>query len=155
MLTASLKRELELSIESTLMLADPETPVPILAQRIYDSDPKLMEKCQRLWALERIAWMLYRNRQRQRLKNQDQFRLPGFEILPRLVTLKDGTRKLIRFATLGELEQYRTVLGRKNRAKMDELERLIAFVKKHAGDRRNVTVDDALQAKEKSEQPKW
>jgi hypothetical protein len=137
------------------MLADPETPVPVLAQRVYDADPPLMAECQKHWALERIAWMLYRNRQRQRMKNHDQLRLPGFELLPRLVTLKDGTRKLIRYATLAELEQYRNVLGTKHKAKIAELERLIALVKSFAGDRRNVTVDDALVAQEKAQQPKW
>ena len=151
MLTTTLQRELEITIESALMLAEPDTTVPVLAQRIYDSSPELMAQCEKYWALERIAWMLYR-RKRRLLARRNQLTLPGFENLPRLLTMRDGTRKNIKAATLPELLEYREVMTKNNRSKLEDLDRLISLVSKHSRRHPRITVMEAIEAEQEKQQ---
>jgi len=151
-LSATLSRELEVTIETALMLAEPDITVPKLAERIYDSEPKLMAECQRLWALERIRWILYRKRQRIAAKNQ--LRLPGFENLPRLITMEDGRRRILKNATLDDLREYRAVLMKGRTDKIEALDRLIALVSKHSKreKKRLITVEEAIAAERKDQE---
>jgi hypothetical protein len=151
-LTATLKKELEITIETALMLAEEGTTIPALAERIYNSEPQLMGECQRLWALERIRWILYRKKQRIASKNQ--LRLPGFENLPRVITMKDGRRRVLKNATLDDLREYRTVLVNANNDRIEALDRLIALVSKYSKreKKRLITVEEVITAERKSQE---
>lgn len=137
---AQLNREVEITLETALMLA-PDTPVSELARQIYTTEPGLVAQVQKEWVIERFIWMLHRRRQR--IKNQDQLILPGFELLPRRITFIDGSRGRLRGATLKELLEFRKALinqpialQNKLIARMDRklaaLDRLIELVRSYS-----------------------
>jgi len=130
----ALTRELEITLETALMLS-PETPVSILAGKIYDSEPALVAQIQREWIVERLVWML--RRKRQRIKNQDQLILPGFQVLPRRLSMIDGTRLQLRSARLLELLEYRKLLVQRRDARIETLDKLIELVKAYAKEKKD------------------
>ena len=125
----ALRRELEITLESALMLS-PDTPIPTLAARIYDNDRALIEQFQRDWIIERLTWMMYRRRQVSR--NQDQMILPGFESLPRRLNMTDGKRVPLRRANLESLAEYRKVLLARRDRRLETLDRLIDLVRQYS-----------------------
>lgn len=141
-MTAALKRDLEITLETALMLAEPETPIPALAVRIYDSETKLMAEVGRIWIIERITWMLYRKRQSS--TSSRQLCLPGFELLPQRITLKDGTRRALRSATLPLLVEFREVLSRRRTARFHAVERLITLVAEYDKNHPDITVGEVI-----------
>jgi hypothetical protein len=141
-MTATLKRELEITLETALMLAEPDTSIPALAERIYNSEPRLMAECQRVWALERITWMLYRRQQTATASRQ--LCLPGFENLPQRITLKNGTRRALRSATLPLLIEFRDVLSRRRTARFHAVERLITLVAEYDKTHPDITVGEVI-----------
>ena len=62
--TKTQNRDLEITLETALLLAGPETSIPELAERIYDSEPELVAQLQRAWMVERFTWLLYRRHRR-------------------------------------------------------------------------------------------
>jgi hypothetical protein len=128
-MTAELIRELELTLEAALLMAEPETSVRTIAERLYDSESVLMEKIGRSLVVERIVWMLYRKRQRFTAANQ--LCLPGFEGLPARITMKDGTRRALRSATLELLQEFREVLLKRKGPRLRAVEKLIVLVSEY------------------------
>ena len=141
-MTAALKRDLEITLETALMLAEPDTPIPVLAQRIYDSDPTLMAECQHIWALERIIWMLYRKQQA--ATSSRQLCLPGFENLPNRITMKDGRRRALRSATLVHLIEFREVLAKRRTARYHAVVKLIALVAEYDKTQPDIQVGEVM-----------
>jgi hypothetical protein len=148
MLAPALKRELEMVIETALMLAQPGSPVPEIAERLYDSEKALMEQIQRPLIVERLTWMM--NRRRQYLPSQDQMMLPGFPKLPERVTLLDGRRPRLWDATLPQLKQFRKVLMKRRAPRLKIIERLIDFMAPYAVKHPNIRVGQVVRAEAKS-----
>lgn len=141
-MTAELTRELELTLETALLMAEPETPVKTIAERLYDSERVLMEKIARSLVIERIVWMLYRKRQRFTAANQ--LCLPGFEGLPARITMKDGTRRALRSATLELLQEFREVLLKRKGARLLAVEKLITLVAEYDKTHPAITVGEVI-----------
>lgn len=142
MLKATLLRDLEITIESALMLS-PDVPTAALAERIYDSDPELMERIQRTWVIERLVWMI--NRRRSRVSQGNQLPLPGFEKLPRRMVIKGGKRVALRYATVKQLRQYRGALWKKRDSRIEVVDRLIELVAGYASEHPGITVEEVMQ----------
>lgn len=143
-MTTSLKRDLEITLETALMLAGPDTPIPALAATIYDSEPTLMGEVGRIWIIERLTWMLYRRRTN--VPSEKQLVLPGFTNLPRRMTLKDGSRPFLMQGTLKDLQEFREVLLKRRPARLRAVERLIELMGEYAKLRAGITVAEVMLA---------
>ncbi len=141
MLTSGLKRDLEITIETALMLVEEGTSLQRLAERIYDSEPHLMEQLRRPWMTDRLLWLL--SRKRQHMASADQLALPGFEGLPRRLTLKDGRRVALRKANLKQLKEFRAALTRRNK-QLESLNRLIVRVAEYERKTPGITVGEVI-----------
>jgi hypothetical protein len=141
-LTKALSRELDITLESALMLAEDGTPIPALAERIYDAEPALVAQVQRPFVVERFTWMLYRRQQRAASGNQ--LPLPGYESLPRRIELKDRKRGALRAAGLQELLQYRQILVVRRDKRLEVLDRLIELMRAYAKPGKTMSVADVM-----------
>ena|SRR6202790_1322746 len=166
MLTPTLRQELETTLETTLLMASKGTPMLELAERVYESEPELMSKVQKLLVLDRLVWMISRIRQTIPSvdSGQAQLLLPGFDLLPRRLPLR-GRRVDLTRARLSELRKYRQILfSRFNERKakivakdpssdpkIAILDRLITLVSQYSAEKRGITVAAAMAA-EKAKQ---
>ncbi len=168
MITAEVKLKLETAIETVLFMASKGTPLMELAKRIYADERELISQVQESWILDRLVWMLSRRRQAippvDSQEAESQLMLPGFERLPRRLTI-GGRRTALHLATLAQLKEYRNILLRQiidaMKATKDPLEdprivaldKLIALVSRYAAKKsnRSITVADVMIA-EKAKQ---
>lgn len=147
--------QLRLVLENALILAPPDASILAIAERVYDSEPQLMARLRRPWMVERIVRMLGRRQSRQ--IPEKQLPIPGFEELPRrIVTTKEPPagktkpRKIwLKDATLQQLLEYRKVLVKLRDVRLEDLDKLIAFMRAHVGKRRKVTVGMVVAEQEK------
>lgn len=142
MITSILKRDLEITLETALMLVEDGTPLQQLAERIYNAESQLMSQLQRPWMVERLVWML--SRKRQHIVSANQLRLPGFEDLPRRLTMKDGRRVALRNANLEQLKEFRNVLLARRNKRLESLNRLIACVAEYEHKTPGITVGEVI-----------
>ena|ERR1700679_2993935 len=143
-LTATVKQELEITLETALMLAEPGTSVPALAERVYDSEPELMEKIKRAWIVKGLKWMLYRKQRN--VPADDQLTFPGFPKLPRRMTLKNGSRPFFMQGNFKQLTEFRDVLLKRRGARLEIVERLIVLMAPYVEERAGITVAEVLLA---------
>jgi hypothetical protein len=153
-------QELELALETALMM-NPKTPIPILAERLYDSETDLVEFYRKPWMVDRFKWLLYRHKQRAAIKAQSQ-EMPGYNLtlpgcegiekLPIRITLKNGKRPELRSSTLAELKQFRAVLLARRDARIKVLDCLIALVAEYATQNQKITVADVIAAERKKQE---
>jgi hypothetical protein len=144
MLTPSLKHELEIVTETALMLSEPDISIQKIAERIYDSEPALMEQIRRPLAIERLMWLM--NRLRQHTPSQKQMVLPGFPNLPRRITLKNGKHPLLMASNMRKLQEYRDVLLKRGRARLTIIEKLIKFMAPYTAKDPGITVGEVKDA---------
>lgn len=152
-LSATLQQELEITLETALMLSEPGVSVPILAERIYDSEFDLMDKLKRPWIVKGLKWLLYRKQKR--MPAEDQLTFEGFPTLPRRMTLKNGRRPFLMQGNIMQLQEFREVLLRRRGARLATIEKLIALMAPYAEERAGITVAEVLIAERgKREQEK-
>ncbi len=153
-------QELEIALESALMM-NPKTPIPKVAEQIYDSATDLVDFFQRPWMVDRFKWLLYRHKQRARIRAQSQ-ELPGYNLtlpgcegiekLPIRITLKNGKRPELRSATLAQLKQFRAVLLERRDSRIAALDKLIALVSEYATQNQKITVSDVIAAERQKQE---
>ena len=143
-LSATVQQELEITLETALMLAEPGTSVPVLADRIYDSEPALVEKVKRSFIVKGFKWMLYRKQRHIPAENQLTFE--GFPELPRRMTMKDGRRPFFMQGNLKQLQEFREVLLKRKGARLETVERLIILMTPYAEQRASISVAEVLLA---------
>lgn len=144
MLSAALKREVEITLETALMLAESGVSIAKIAERVYDSEPALVDQLKRPLILERFVWLL--NRRRQHTPSQKQMLLPGFPTLPQRITLKNGKRPFLMEANLSHLKQFREVLLKRKGARLVIIEKLIEFMAPYAAQTPGITVARVVAA---------
>lgn len=142
--TQSETQQLEIILETALMLAAPGTSIPSLAERIYDAEPDLVQQIQRPWIVSRFEWMLYRKQRN--IPVEGQMTLPGIPRLPVRMTLKDGTRPFLMQGNLKQLQEFRDVLSKRKGARLRAVEKLIALMTAYAKTRSGITVAEVLNA---------
>jgi hypothetical protein len=151
MLTETTKREIEAAVESALLTAPKDLPMMELARRIYASEPELIAKVQEAWILDKLIYQLRLCRHRvPSLELQEtQLLLPGFERLPRRLSI-EGRRTPLIEARLFELKQFRAILIRqrtaRNDSKLAALDALIEMVTPYAREKRQITVGQVMAA---------
>jgi hypothetical protein len=114
-ISASLKHEIDVIIETTLMLAPKGVQIKELARRAYASERKIFDQAQETWVLDRIIWLLTRKRQTitsvdPTNATSEQYMLPGMERIPRRFTMRNGRRIARENAVLSEVREYRASL---------------------------------------------
>jgi hypothetical protein len=141
---------IELALEAALRSAEDGFSSRTLAGRVYDCEPELMTAIRRPWIVDRLTRMLDRRINLQ--GSEKQGKLPGLEGLPLKIPARDEGEKVkvqLRNATLPQLLEYRKNLVKELRTrkdrKLEELDRLIAFMKEHAGRNHRKTVADVLK----------
>lgn len=151
-LERSLKQELEIALESALMLAELGTSVEKLAERIYDSERVLIEKVQRMWVVTRLIGMLKRKQRMIPAKNQ--LTLPGFARFPQIIRLRNGSRPPFINATLSQLCEFRDVLLKRRPPHLKTVEKFIELMAGYEQRRPGITVAEVILAeKTKSDEP--
>lgn len=153
------QQELELALESALMM-NPKTRIPALAEQVYGSKTDLMEFYQKPWMVDRLKWLLYRNKQRARIRAQS-LEMPGYNLtlpgcegiekLPIRITLRNGKRPELRSATIAQLRQFRAVLLDRRDSRIAALDKLIALVARYAAQNQKITVADVIDAERKKQ----
>ncbi len=168
LLTPDLQKEVDTAIETTLMFAPKSATLKELAARAYNSNRPIFDQAQETWMLDRIEWMVARKRRAiisVDAEEPAQFMLPGFERIPRRLTMKSGKRVPLRNAILSQvrdyraalivqLTNYRNTLASKDPAqhpKVLALDRLIELMEGHSVKGKTVTVSDVMAA-ERSKQ---
>ena len=141
-LAQPVKQELEIVLESALMLSAPGISLPALAKRIYDSERALIEKVQESFVLERLIWML--SRKRSYLPAEGQYVLPGFHNFPERMTFKDGRRLLFIQGNFGQLLEFRDVLLKRRRPRLFVVEKFISLMEPYAAKRGSITVGEVI-----------
>ena len=139
-------RDLDITLETALMLSEGKSSVRKIAESIYESEAEMLEQFRHPWMVDRIVWMLKR---RQSKIAQGQLALPGFENLPRRITVKGGHRAALRFATLRELKEYRAILWKQEDKRVKTLDRLIELVASYAVENPNIRAQEAMEMEAK------
>ncbi len=135
-------RELEIVLETALMLAAPGTSVAAIANRIFDSERELMQQIQRPWILARLEWMLHRKKHD--LPAEGQLTLPGMPRFPVRLTLKDGGRPAFMKSTFRQLKEYRGVLLKRKSPRLRLVDRLLEIMRPYAKKDRKITAQDVI-----------
>jgi len=168
-ITATLKKDIDTALETTLMFAPKKATLKELAYRAYNSNRPIFDQAQETWMLDRIEWMIARKRRTIIPIDPDdeaQFMLPGFERIPRRLTMKNGKRVMLQKAILSQLREYRAALlvqltnYRNTLAAKDplqdpriiELDRLIELMSGYAKQGKMITVADAMAAERKKQE---
>src|ERR1700676_2374400 len=107
MLTPKLKHEIETVVETAIMLAEPGTSNMTIAERLYESEPALMEEIKKPLAIDRLIWTM--KRRRPYIPSQNQMMLPGFPNLPQRIRLQNGFRPLLMQSTVKQLKEFREI----------------------------------------------
>jgi hypothetical protein len=100
-----------------------------IVERIYDSEPELMKEYQRQWSIDRMLWMIARER-RERIAGggreeivSTQINLPGFEDLPQTIFLRNGRRQKLDYANVTQITEHVAML----KARMERSPKIIQF----------------------------
>jgi len=169
MLTAALQHQIETVLETILMMAPKGTSLKDLAKRAYVSERAVFDQAQEAWMLDRIEWLLARKRRTiipVDAGEDAQFMLPGFERIPRRLTMKSGKRVMLQKAILAQLREYRAALliqltnYRNTLAAKDptqdpriiELDKLIELMAGYAKQGKMFTVGDMMDAERKKQE---
>ena len=109
--TADLGQRIQDVIKEALELADlggARAPAVQIAQRIYASEPALMEEAGRIWILERLTWLILRRRSRQWTEPQDyvQLLLPEFPNEPKMIWLPGGERERFNSCSVKQVDAH-------------------------------------------------
>jgi hypothetical protein len=119
-------------------------PSSACAEWFYNSHPQLIEKLKRPWMIERLTNMI-KNARRQGWPllemEKQQLNLPGFEDLPRRIFLRNGARKLLDKATIGDVRQHLKMLRDrfKNHPKIKQMEAVLDLMHKYNAEKQRIT----------------
>ncbi len=101
-----------------------------IAERIYDSEPALMAEYQRQWSIDRLLWMIAKERRQLILSGGEspeiaavQVNLPGFEGLPQTIFLRNGRRQRLDYANATQIAEHIAML----KARMDRSPKIAQF----------------------------
>lgn len=148
----SLKKELNVAVESALLFAAKDVQPLDLAKRIMLSEHELIGKVQEYLILDRLISLITRKVSGK--TSSPQLELPGFESLPYRISIH-GERTVLGEATLVQLKSYRDALQNQNRkhsAKIAPLERLIRLVAPYDAKKRNITVAEVAIAEKRKQE---
>jgi hypothetical protein len=112
-ITTTLQKEIDTALETTLMFAPKHATLKELAARAYNSNRPVFDQAQEIWMLDRIEWLIARKRRTiipVDAGEDAQFMLPGFERIPRRLTMRSGKRVMLHKAILAQLREYRAAL---------------------------------------------
>ena len=143
-LSTALEEELDIVLETALMLAEPGTSLSALGQRIYDSESRLMAQIHRPWIVDGLIWRL--RRKKANIPVQDQMSLPGFPILPIRATLKNGKRPYLGDATIKDLREFKNILAKRKSSRLRTVERLIELMAPYAKKNPKITVTGVIRS---------
>ncbi len=102
-----------------------------IVERVYDSEPQLMAEYQRQWSIDRMLWMIARER-RERYAGGGpdapeivsmQINLPGFEDLPQTIFLRNGRRQRLDYANVTQVTEHIAML----KARMERSPKIVQF----------------------------
>jgi hypothetical protein len=101
-----------------------------IVERVYDSEPTLMAEYQREWSIDRMLWMIAKER-RERYMNHTpdavpvytQINLPGFEDLPQTIFLRNGRRYRLDLANVTQINEHIAML----KARMERAGKIAKF----------------------------
>jgi hypothetical protein len=114
-----------------------------IAEKIYESEPDLMEQLKPYWMVDRLLWMVSRKRHMRRSmqRNAVQLALPGFEGLPRRIFLPDGQRKFLDDATIEMIQDHVQILRDrlKPNSKIKLMEAVLDLMRKYSTAHRKIT----------------
>lgn len=99
-----------------------------IVERVYDTEPLLMADYQRQWSIDRMLWMIAKER-RERVCSgaaemaARQINLPGFENLPQTIFLRSGRRERLDYANLSMINEHISML----KARMERSHKISLF----------------------------
>ncbi len=144
-MTKPLQVELEDAIQLDVFTnpANRHLPPQSCAEQFYDTHPDLIDKLKRPWMVQRITNLIKNRMQRgwPEIGESTQIALPGFEDLPRRIFLKDGGRKLLDKATIGDIRQHLQMLRKRFREhpKIKQMQAILELMEKYAKSNQRVT----------------
>jgi hypothetical protein len=140
-------KEARANVADALILY-PDTPAVQLAEiLIRETDPELSQALKN--ALTRLFYLSAIRSQR-RKQTAEQYRLPGFEHLPREIPGRDGTRLALLEANYRRVREYSWSLKRNafdkipESAKIKEAKALMEKMQRHARTEKGITVRQVL-----------
>ena len=116
-----------------------------IAERVYDSEPGLMQEATRLWMIERLTWMLGRRRRarwNEKYPDNGTLLLPEiFNDLPKAVFLPDGRRPKLDLCKLSETEENLTLLRKRYRShyRITQMEAVVDLMRTYNAVQRGIT----------------
>lgn len=103
-----------------------------IVERIYDSEPELMAEYQRQWSIDRMLWMIAKERRERYAGGGSepaseivsmQINLPGFEDLPQTIFLRNGRRQKLDYANVTQISEHIAML----KARMERAPKIVQF----------------------------
>ncbi len=99
-----------------------------IVERIYDTEPALMADYQRQWSIDRILWMIARERRERHAGEPQEYispqiNLPGFEDLPQTIFLRNGRRQRLDYANVTQITEHIAML----KARMERSPKIVQF----------------------------
>jgi hypothetical protein len=105
------------------------------ADEFYRSHPELMDELKRPWIVRRLTKMIEHGLERgwPDMQVDTQQNLPGFEDLPKRIFLKNGSRKILNDATIGQVKQHLWMLRDRflNHPKIKQIEAVLELMQKY------------------------
>ena len=141
---------LALALQHAASLAEQGDSKAAIANRVYDAEPGLIAQLRRPWMIARMLHILDRLERNQPSDKQMPLPIPGLTLPPRITTGKNQQHKVpLQDATLPQLLAYRRTLKKSVRQtvdrKVEQVTKLIAFMRKYAPKKRGVTVGEVLK----------
>lgn len=99
-----------------------------IVERVYDTEPELMAAYQRQWSIDRMLWMIARERRQKFVSETPEIiaiqpNLPGFEGLPQTIFLRNGRRQRLDYANSAQITEHIAML----KARMDRSPKIAQF----------------------------
>lgn len=119
-----------------------------LAEQFYAEQPDLVNQFDREWKLEKLTFLIAKERAAIR-RARDPQRLLGFKLYRRKIVLDSGREFREGDATLKALRLWRKQLGKEKHPLLPEIEKRIEFMEPWSKKKRGITFTEATEQEAK------
>lgn len=134
-----------------------QIPARKAAERLFNAHPDLMMVAQRVFAIDRLTWLIERERTKMRVEalySRNPIHTdPAFRDLPRTIFLRDHSRPTLDYCSLKEVEEHLALLSsarRKNPPRIALMVVVAAILRRWSERRPGIRWLEAIELETKS-----
>jgi hypothetical protein len=128
--------------------AEATAPSMAVAEDLYETHTSLVDQFARNWVLEKIAYLIRKQRSKaRRAANPQMFLDPSFEKLPLRLDFADGKRVRMGKATFQDLRKFRAQIWKMKHPALESIDRAIATMRPYIERAPGITWEQVMKIK--------